>query len=402
MNWITRYKVFNEQTSTGKSNRNIMLLLLAALGIMLIGLTITNVPIVYSEDGSGNGGDKGNGNDGNGGDKGNGCAKGKGDGSGDGGSTGHTSGTTVDKLKPQKEKGKNTVVGTETTVDKLKPQKEKGGFGKTMKQMIEDEKRSAYINYQGEHSTDDIKQDESSQPSLSVLPGPPDQSATTEGGTPKDKSSGDVGSTGDGANGRGANGGTVNGLKDFQLLQARAGLTAMLTAAKAFGYEIPTPGPDKPATPSSDTKTYTNTPYGLIANYPSKWRIDETDSDPNDGVLEFAHIFPSASSDQKVEIGIDDKPTDKTLIAYLKSTTDIRQSIFGGINVLELNTNIKVAGKPAYKIVFTLKDKSTETMEMGFIVGGKVYHITYTAKPETYHSYLPEVQSIANSLRIDR
>jgi hypothetical protein len=57
MNWITPYKVFNEETSTHKSDPNLMLLLLTALGIMLIGLTITNTPIVYSEDGSGGGDD---------------------------------------------------------------------------------------------------------------------------------------------------------------------------------------------------------------------------------------------------------------------------------------------------------------------------------------------------------
>jgi len=207
---------------------------------------------------------------------------------------------------------------------------------------------------------------------------------------------------GGGVNRAKANGGGVNGFKDFELLKARAGLTALLTGAKAFGYGIPTPGPDKPPTPSSDTKIYTNKPYGLIANVPSKWKINENDSDPNDGLVEVAHIYPSASTDEKVEIGIDDKPTDLTLEAYLKSTSDIHKGNFGGINVLELNTNSKVAGKPAYRIVFTLKDKTTEIMETGFIVGDKVYHITYTAKPESYLSNLPAVQNIANSLKISK
>ena len=40
--------------------------------------------------------------------------------------------------------------------------------------------------------------------------------------------------------------------------------TALVTAARAFGYGIPTPGPEKP-TPT--TKIYTNKTYGLSATY---------------------------------------------------------------------------------------------------------------------------------------
>ncbi len=62
--------------------------------------------------------------------------------------------------------------------------------------------------------------------------------------------------------------------------------------------------------------------------------------------------------------------------------------------------NFTVAGMPAYKIVFKSNDATTQIMETGLKVGDKVYYITYVAKPESYPSYLPHVQNIANSLRI--
>jgi hypothetical protein len=174
-----------------------------------------------------------------------------------------------------------------------------------------------------------------------------------------------------------------------------------MTTARAFGYGIPTPGPEKPS-PTPTTKTYTNTPYGLSASYPSDWRIDETDSDPNDGLIEVVEFYPSSHNDQKVEIGVEGQVSGLTLEGYLKSTTDMYQNNFGGIVVLESDTKSTVAGMPAYRIVFTPSDKSTQIMETGFMVGDKVYYITYTSKSESYLSNLPDVQNIANSVKISK
>ena len=118
-------------------------------------------------------------------------------------------------------------------------------------------------------------------------------------------------------------------------------------------------------------------------------------------MVELAHFYPSSGTDKKVEIGVDDQVTsDLTLERYLESITDVYQNNLGGINVLESGTNFTVAGMPAYKIVFKSNDATTQIMETGLKVGDKVYYITYVAKPESYPSYLPQVQNIANSLRI--
>ena len=321
MNWITTYEV-NEATTTRKSDPNIIFLLLATIGIILIGLTMTNVRIVYSEEGSG-GDDK----DGKGGDNEDECGDDEsGDGKDECGDENDEDGGG-DEDRGESGESKDVIAG--------------GGSGVT------------------NAKDGDAK----------------------EGGAKADKDNGD---------------------KFNELVKGQAGLTALLTAAKAFGYEIPTPGPNKPPTSPAATQT-SQTSYGLSANYPSKWRIDMTDSDSNDSLIEVAHIYPSSRTDEKVEIGIDDKTSsDLTLEGYLKSTTDIHQKNFGGIIVLETDTSSTVAGKPAYRIIFTPNDKTSKTMETGFILGDKVYHITYTAKPETYLSNLPDVQNLVNSLRISK
>jgi hypothetical protein len=353
MNWITTYEV-NEATTTRKSDPNIIFLLLATIGIILIGLTITNVPIVYSEESSGK--DDKDGKDGDDKDGKDGDDKDGKDGDDKDGKDGD------DKDECGDDEGGDDKEGDDECGD----ENDEDGGGDEDSEDSGDSGDSVDVIDDGGSGVSDAK----------------------DGGT-KDR----------GAKDGDAKAAKDNGDKFNELVKGHAGLTALLTAAKAFGYDIPTPGPNKPPTSPAATQIS----YGLSANYPSKWRIDMTDSDLNDGLIEVAHIYPSSRTDEKVEIGIDDKTaSDLTLEGYLKSTTDIHQKNFGGIIVLETDTSSTVAGKPAYRIIFTPNDKTSQIMETGFILGDKVYHITYTAKPETYLSYLPDVQNLVNSLRISK
>jgi hypothetical protein len=183
-------------------------------------------------------------------------------------------------------------------------------------------------------------------------------------------------------------------------------------AAKETAPYTPQPGSDSGSTKTAgeehslstlDTKTYTDTHYGISADYPSDWQISDIDSDPNDSSIEVAHIYPSSQTGEKIEITIEDRPTsDLTLEDYLQSTTEFYQNYFGGINVLESDTHSTVAGKPAYMVVFTSKDGTAQIMETGFIVGDKVYYMAYTAKPDSYRSHITDVQNMAKSLKISK
>ena len=156
-----------------------------------------------------------------------------------------------------------------------------------------------------------------------------------------------------------------------------------------------------PKNPKLGTKTFTNTLYGINTIYPSDWQIDEIDSVPNDDLIEVAHIFPSPSIRESVDIGIDRRaPSNLTLEGYLQFTLDNYRYYYGGINVTESVSNSRDANRTAYKLVFTSNDGTTQVMETGFIVEDRVYYVTYTASPENYLAYLPEVQKIANNIRL--
>jgi hypothetical protein len=310
-----------------KIEPRIMLWLLATLGIMLIGLTLSNFPIVYSQllvygedgdDGSGDGedGDDGSG-DGEDGDDGSGDGEDGDDGSGDGDDGDDGSGDGDEHQDGPKQE----------TLQYVEPPHLPSGTS------ADSGAEASYVPF----GSDDTE----------------------------------TGHTGDTETGHTAKTKQVDGSLD--------------------------------SASDSRTKTFKDTSHGISTEYPSDWKIDGTDSSPKDGLTEIAHISPSYSTGERVEIGIDDQtPFASTLEAYLKSTTDAYQSNFGGITVLESDTSSTVAGNPAYKIVFTSNDKTTQIMETGFIHGGKVYYITYVAKPDTYLSYFPDVQNIAESLRISR
>ena len=65
--------------------------------------------------------------------------------------------------------------------------------------------------------------------------------------------------------------------------------------------------------------------------------------------------------------------------------------------------NVTLGGNPAYKLdySYTGKDNNTyKVREIGTIVNGKVYTISYFAPRESYSNYLATVQRMINSFKI--
>ena len=161
--------------------------------------------------------------------------------------------------------------------------------------------------------------------------------------------------------------------------------------------------PFLPPPNSGGTRAFTNTFYGIAGLYPSSWRMDGIDSVPNDGLVEVAHIYHSSGAQERVDVGIDDQGTfGLTLEGYLQSTIDSYRNSYGTINVLVSDSQSNVAGRPAYRLVFTSGDGTDKVMETGFIVGDKVLYVAYTARPSNFFTYLEDAMYIANSIRMTR
>ncbi|MGB6530545.1 MAG: hypothetical protein WBF33_20765 [Candidatus Nitrosopolaris sp.] len=76
---------------------------------------------------------------------------------------------------------------------------------------------------------------------------------------------------------------------------------------------------------------------------------------------------------------------------------------FPAFKLLELNTNSTLAGNPAYTLIGTYQDPSfglQKLMDVGTIIGDKVYYVQYIASAFKYSDYLPAVQHMIDSMLI--
>ena len=164
---------------------------------------------------------------------------------------------------------------------------------------------------------------------------------------------------------------------------------------------------------TSDILTYENSSYGIEIQYPANWTKDEEDTDPSDGItdiVEFSSPFESRLDSYSETLGISiEELTDQnmTLEEYASSLITAYNETFTDFNLIESNTNSTLAGKPAYKLVYTetLEDEEDEStnlksMEIGTIIGDRLYFIEYIAEEEKYSNYLPTIEMMIDSIEI--
>jgi eukaryotic-like serine/threonine-protein kinase len=157
-------------------------------------------------------------------------------------------------------------------------------------------------------------------------------------------------------------------------------------------------------------KLYENITYGIKIEYPSNWTIEEEGDEDSDNVIDVVSFFaPVRNNSETVTpslyITIDNPPLNliENLNEYLRTTiNDYNDS--QDFQVIESNTNSStLGGYPAYKLVYTDVDEDNinyKDMEIGTIIGDKVYLVTYDAAEEEYSVYLPTVQKMIDSLKI--
>jgi hypothetical protein len=170
---------------------------------------------------------------------------------------------------------------------------------------------------------------------------------------------------------------------------------------------------DTPSTQVNDNsntfKTFEQPNYGIQILYPSNWRIYVSNYPGEifhtDDIVSFLAPVTSSEADRpSLIISAYNRPSylNLNLSGYLAKVTKGYDSIYIDFKVIESNTNSILAGKPAYKLVFTnvKHDINFKSTEIGTIIGNKVYTVTYTAEEEEYSVYLPTIQKMIDSLKI--
>jgi hypothetical protein len=162
---------------------------------------------------------------------------------------------------------------------------------------------------------------------------------------------------------------------------------------------------------TSNILTYQNSSYGVRIQYPANWTIDEQDVDPNDtitNIVTFSSPLTSRFDIYSENLGTGlEKLADQnvTLEEYADSLITDYNETLTDFNPIELNTNITLGAgnnNPAYRLIYTDREDNInyKTMEIGTIIGDKVYYIQYIAEENKYSTYLPTIQMMINSLQI--
>jgi S1-C subfamily serine protease len=158
-----------------------------------------------------------------------------------------------------------------------------------------------------------------------------------------------------------------------------------------------------------DLPSFENNSYGITIQYPANWTKDEEDLDPTDpitNIVTFSAPFDSRLDQYSENFGISIEnltDTNMTLEEYADSLIANYNETLTDFKLIESNTNSTLGGSnPAYRLVYSDRedDTSYRTMEVGTIIGDKVYFIEYIAEEENYSDYLPIVYTMVDSLEI--
>jgi tetratricopeptide (TPR) repeat protein len=160
------------------------------------------------------------------------------------------------------------------------------------------------------------------------------------------------------------------------------------------------------------TSTYENTAYGIRVQYPSDWTVQASNASGTPiNIAKFVSpTGPDSNPTADVSIYMDKLHNSTTTLnnyAHFVALADYenKSSYFHAFKLLELSTNSSIlAGKPAYTLIGTYQDPSSglqKLMEVGTIIGDKIYSMQYIADAPKYSSYFPAAQKIIGSLVIE-
>jgi hypothetical protein len=158
--------------------------------------------------------------------------------------------------------------------------------------------------------------------------------------------------------------------------------------------------------------TYVNSSYGIQLKYPSDWQVREGEDEGDDSVVDIVGFFSPTehrldSYEEKLWISLDNLRTENiTINEYANQVINYKNQSLQNFRLLDNDTESSIlADYPAYRLVYTsnLRDGTIlKQMEVGTKVGDKVYYIDYYAELNQYPSFLPLIQEMINSFRIEQ
>lgn len=154
-------------------------------------------------------------------------------------------------------------------------------------------------------------------------------------------------------------------------------------------------------------KTYVNSIYGILMQYPSDWKKVEPGhfSQTNNFNIIVGYLSPKESALYRsppaaLSVGIQNLLNSQSITLDQYSDAQIN-FIRKQASVLESNT-ITLKGDNntrAHKLVY-INSEGQKIMQVWTIKDAKAYHITYATNETRYYDYLPPVQKMIDSFEI--
>jgi hypothetical protein len=182
---------------------------------------------------------------------------------------------------------------------------------------------------------------------------------------------------------------------------------------QAFSQSSEEEEDDNSTTQSGGFVTYDNATYGVTIQYPSNWLVETTDF-PGDPLTQIVGFFSPLESridtyEERLWIAQEQQSfsEDFDLAQYAEQIVSNYNSTLIDFNLEEIDIDTARLGNndsPAYRIVYTerLQPENIDltTLEIGTLVGDKVYVVMYHAEAARYDQYSPIIEEMINSIEL--
>jgi hypothetical protein len=166
---------------------------------------------------------------------------------------------------------------------------------------------------------------------------------------------------------------------------------------------------------------YQNNTYAIKIEYPFNWSKAENDTISHDRFNEIVSFYSPLQNgsdrySEKVLLKVLDLGgQNRSLDDYLNDTINYHRANSTDFKIFQADTNTSSAARPAYKLIYnhtilqnetaTLQPLNTslQTIEIGTIVGDRLYSISFDAEAISYSVYYSTyVQRMLDSFEITR
>jgi hypothetical protein len=135
--------------------------------------------------------------------------------------------------------------------------------------------------------------------------------------------------------------------------------------------------------------------FGIKINYPPDWKANSDEADPKAEKTTIVTFIPKLNlndTDGAIKVWVNNNPSTYNLMSFLQNEIDNNRknddSYTFGDSTIDAAT---LSGYPAFTHSYTTKinGQRVANYEIGSIINGKAYEITYYAKPDEFSINLP-------------